>query len=95
MFNAFSTANSSQDTLLLTEALGRYEKSDWLADNFFSFIAEEAVGTRVPAGDYAIEVFADDCVFGGLHNRRQSTFGEHAIDFECVGFHDVSQVYQR
>jgi hypothetical protein len=47
------------------------QTGDRLADDLIGSVPEKAFGSRVPAGNYAIKVFTDDGVIGGLDDRGE------------------------
>ena len=49
-----------------------YTEGDVLADGFFGRIAEHALGGGGPGGDVAVEVLADDRVFGRGDDRSET-----------------------
>ena len=64
MIQSLSSSKPSDDLPLFFGALRRYDPRHRLAEHFFSAVAEQAPCTFVPTGDYPLEAFADDGVFG-------------------------------
>src|SRR5579864_9215727 len=56
----------------LSEAVGRQDPRDSLADHFTSLISEHALRTRVPIGDDAVQSRGDDRVARGFHDRGEA-----------------------
>ena len=46
------------------ETVRRHQDADWVADHFFSGVAEDTLRAFVPTGDDALQIFANDCDFG-------------------------------
>jgi hypothetical protein len=64
MIQSLSSSKPSDDLPLFFGALRRYDPRHRLAKHFLRAVAEQAPCTLVPTGDYPLEVFADDGVFG-------------------------------
>ena len=78
VFDAFAAPDALKDTRLLIVALRRNEEGDRFADHLFSRVAKEPLRGLVPAGNEAVEVFTDDCVFGRLDDGGQPLAGRSA-----------------
>ena len=57
------------DSVFLCEALRRNHERDVAADGFGSRVAEQALSSRIPALDDAVEPLADDRDLRGLYDR--------------------------
>jgi hypothetical protein len=44
-----------------------------LTNCFFRCVAEYSLGALVPARDYSIQILADDCIIGGVHDSGEKT----------------------
>src|SRR5205085_2580209 len=64
-------AKPRQDRILFGEPVRRKQNSDRAADHFVRRVAENDLGTPVPARDDAVQILADDRVVRGLDNGRQ------------------------
>src|SRR5208337_4638644 len=81
MFDAFTAREALADgDFLGLEAWGK-EDGDGAADDFLGTIAEEAFGAGIPSLDDAVEVTANDGVFGGNHDGGEQ--GLRLDAFEC------------
>ena len=64
MFHALSALQAAEDIGLFGKAVRWNENSDRFANNLTGFVAEQLLGTAIPAPDDAIQVFAYDRVVG-------------------------------
>ena len=62
MINALPTAHAFDDFWFFINAICRDQDRDRLADDLFGPIAEQPLGTAIPACDDAVEVLADNRV---------------------------------
>ena len=60
-----------ENPCLFIVAIGWNDQCHVLADRFLGRITEQALRTLIPAGDDAVEIFADDGVVGAIHNGSQ------------------------
>ena len=75
MVDAFAAPDAGHDAVLFGEPVFRDDESDVAADRFLRRIAEDALGSGVPTGDDAIEVFADNHVVGRVHDGGEQAAG--------------------
>src|SRR4051812_48291214 len=71
MLDALTPPYAIKNGGFFTLPVGRNQKCDGLADDFFGRIAKDALRTIVPTGDDAIQVLRDDCVITGLDDCRE------------------------
>jgi len=62
MVNALTAADAPDDFWFFINPVFRYQDRDWLADDLFRTIAEQPLGTAIPACNDAVEVLADNRV---------------------------------
>ena len=62
MINALTAAHALDDFWFFINAICRDQDRDRLADDLFRLIAEQPLGTAIPACDDAVEVLADNRV---------------------------------
>src|SRR5262249_37580089 len=75
MRNRFAMADACQKLALLIRPVRRYYERDTPAGGFARSVAKNALGPLVPTGDYSLEGFAYDGVFGGGNDGGQSGLG--------------------
>ena len=68
MINALPTAHAFDDFWFFINAICRDQDRDWLADDLVRLIAEQPLGTAIPACDDAVEVLADNRVVRRFDN---------------------------
>jgi hypothetical protein len=69
--NAFPPTDPLNNFSLFLQAITWKENSDLLTNYFFGRIAKKSLGALIPAGYYAVQIFADDRVGRGLYNGCQ------------------------
>ena len=69
MFDLLATSYALENCAFLLLEVRWKQTGDRLADHLIGCVAEKAFGSGVPAGDYAIEVLADDGVIRVLDYR--------------------------
>jgi hypothetical protein len=72
MLDAFAARNFPQNLGDFIGTIARRQDRDVLSDRLFRRVAVNALGSLVPTGDSAVQVFADDRVLGGIDNRGQA-----------------------
>jgi hypothetical protein len=75
MVDAFTLPDLSQDAILFGISVGGNQAQNRRADHLRGAVAVDRLGTGVPAGDRAGQVFADDGVDRALDNRGQAAGG--------------------
>jgi hypothetical protein len=73
--DALAAADAREDRILLADAIRRDHERDGPAQCLGGRIAEQLFGAAVPRRDDAVEILADDGVFGRLDDRCESQRG--------------------
>ena len=95
MIDRLASLNLLKNVVFLVPSILRNYQGNRLADGFLGRVAEQALGARVPTGDCAIEILADDRVVRRVHNSSEETGGALTLfdfssgnlrmgDFDCV-----------
>ncbi len=64
VFDAFTAPQFLEDLTFLLNSIGWKDDGNGFAKDFFGVIPQKTLGTQVPTGDDAVEIFADDCIIG-------------------------------
>jgi hypothetical protein len=75
VLNALTLVQPADDGRLFFVQLRRDDGENGVADHFCRRIAEDAFGRRVPTGDDAVQVLADNGIFRGIDQRLQQGTG--------------------
>ena len=75
VIDALTGAEATHHVVFLAEQLRRDDQSDRLPDGFRLGVTEQTLGRRVPRGDEAGGILADDRVVRGRDDRRRSGLG--------------------
>src|SRR5580704_18728157 len=68
MLDALALAQSRKDSGLLVPAIEGDDHRDWLADGFFGCVSKKSLGAAVPAGNNALQSFADNGIVGRIYD---------------------------
>ena len=95
VLDAASGTNAFNDGLLVGMEVLRNKLENRRANHLFCRIAEEARSSRIPAGDDAVQVFAQDYVVGGFDDRRQLAEVLRALSQSFLGLFDPRNIAYR
>ena len=84
VLDAFTPPDARQYCALFILPVLRDHDCDRLAYDLFGSVAEYPLGTPVPAGDNAVEIFAYNCIITRLNNGRQKH--QLLLSFTKIGF---------
>ena len=90
MIDALSASDARQDLTFFALSVLWNHNCNRLTNGLFGGVAEDTLGTPVPARDNAIEVLAYDRVVAGLDDGRQPTqplfgFAQRCFDLLVLG----------
>ena len=91
VFDLLATSYALKNYGFLMQEVPWKQKGDRFADDLIGCVPEKAFGSRVPAGNHAIQVLTDDGVIRGLDDR-----GEQLPCLLCVrAFGEINQHVHR
>src|SRR4051812_32598944 len=92
MLNAVSFSHLSENGIQLVGKLGRNDQRLGFANDLLGFPAVDTLGSRIPAGDDALEVLTYNSVFGGAHDGgEQRLFGLQIIRHRSLAVSGITK----
>jgi hypothetical protein len=79
-----ATADTLQNAPQLVALLIRQEPFHGLSDSLCGGVAVQALGTRIPVRDNAVQGTGQDCVSGRIDNGREFRAEPASVRFVCV-----------
>ncbi len=73
VIDSLPSFDTLKDRGFLAPPVSRDDEHNVPADRFFGSVPKHPLRALIPAGDYAVQIFADDRVVGGIHDRSQQT----------------------
>jgi len=72
VFNPLASPNASEDVPLFVLPIRRNEDRNGPANHLFSLVPKEPFGAPVECRNDPVEVFAKDCIIGGIDHSREN-----------------------